>query len=160
MSRKETTKILTEAVSGYLIHKLYAVHPEFGVGRRGQRRLDVLAVNMKGDFVGIEVKSCKADYTSDSKWMEYLPYVNRLYLLLPPKMIESKFYQQILEDIKPHGMGVMTLCPVSGFIRVIKSAKRKPIDDAVMMKTLMKMAWRNGVSKRTVKRRRRLYLED
>lgn len=160
MSRKETTRILTEAVSHYLIHKMYAVHPEFGVGRRGQRRLDVLAVNMKGDFVGIEVKSCKADYTSDSKWMEYLPYVNRLYLLLPMKMINSKFYAQILEDIKPHGMGVMTLCPESGFIRVVKPAKRKPIDDAVMLKTLMKMAWRNGTSRRTVKRRRRLYLED
>lgn len=160
MSRKETTKILTEAVSHYLIHKLYSVHPEFGVGRRGQRRLDLLSINMKGDFVGIEVKSCKADYTSDSKWMEYLPYVNRLYLCIPPKMVRSKFYEQILADIKPHGLGVMTLCENTGYIKVIKPAKRKPIDDAIMMKVLMKMAWRAGESRRTVKRRKRFRLEE
>ncbi len=160
MGRKETTGILTEAVSHYLIHKMYAVHREFGVIPWGKRRLDLLAINMKGKLIGIEVKSCKADYTCDSKWMEYLPFVNRMYLCLPPKLVASKFYAQILEDIKPYGVGVMTLSPVSGYIRVIKPAKVRNVADDVMLQLLMKMAWRTGTSKRTVKRRKRFKLEE
>ena len=159
MGRKEVTKVLTQAVSHYFIHKLYAVYFEFGVGYRGERRLDLLCLNTKLNLVGIEVKSCKADYTADSKWMEYLPFTNKLYLMLPPKMIESKFYQQILEDIKPHGIGVMTL-GANGYVKVVKPAKRREVADKVMMKLLIKMAWRSGTNRSTVKRRQRFYLED
>lgn len=159
MGRKEVTRVLTQAASHYFIHKLYAAYFEFGVGYRGERRLDLLCLNTKLNLVGIEVKSCKADYTSDSKWMEYLPYTNKLYLMLPPKMIESKFYQQILADIKPHGIGVMTL-GANGYVKVVKLAKRRDVADKVMMKLLVKMAWRSGANRSTVKRRQRFYIED
>lgn len=162
MGRKEVTKVLTEAASHYYIRKLYAVFFEFGVGRRGERRLDLLCMNTKRNLVGVEVKSCKADYTSDSKWMEYLPFTNKLYLMLPPKLVESKFYQQILNDIKPYGIGVMTLTPM-GNVKVIKPAKSREVADKVSMKLLIKMAWRGGLSRRNckeAKRRKRFYLEE
>lgn len=159
MGRKEVTKALTEAVSHYFVHKLYAVFFEFGVGRRGERRLDVMCLHTGLEVVGIEVKSCRADYAADKKWMEYLAYTNKLYLALPPNMIDSPFYEKILADIKPHGIGVMTLAP-SGFMMVVKPAKRRDIDDLVIGKLLVKMAWRGGLSRRNVSRRKRIFLEE
>lgn len=159
MGRKEVTKALTEAVSHYFVHKLYAVFFEFGVGRRGERRLDVMCLHTGLEVVGIEVKSCRADYAADKKWMEYLTYTNKLYLALPPDMIDSPFYEKILADIAPHGIGVMTLGP-SGYMMVVKPAKRRDVDDLVIGKLLVKMAWRGGLSRRNVSRRKRIFLEE
>lgn len=162
MGRKEVTKVLTAAASHYYIRKMYAVFYEFGVGRRGERRLDLLCMDTKLNLVGVEIKSGKADYKSDSKWMDYLPFTNKLYLFLPPKLVESKFYQQILSDIKPYGIGVMTLTPL-GNVKVIKPAKRREVADKVSMKLLIKMAWRGGASRRNTpeaKRRARFYIEE
>ena len=64
MGRKEVTKVLTAAASHYYIRKMYSVFPEFGVGRRGQRRLDLLCMDTKLNLVGVEIKSCKKDFDS------------------------------------------------------------------------------------------------
>lgn len=154
MGRKEVTKVLTDAASNYFINKMFSVFHEFGVGKRGQRRLDLLCLHTSLSVVGVEVKSCKVDYTTDKKWMEYLAYTNKLYLCLPPKLIESPFYAQILEDTKPHGIGIMSLTPC-GRLYVIKSAKSRDLDDLVVGKMLMKMAWRGGQSLRNTARNRR-----
>lgn len=158
LSRKETTQKLAKAAMHYFVHKNYSCHYEFGVGKWGKRRLDLLCLNLKGNLVGIEVKSCNADYRADSKWKEYLPFCNKLYLLIPPKMLKSKFYPQILSDLKPWGVGVMTLGE-NGYIQVVKSAKSRDVDTDVSRNILMKMAWRSGTSKREVKRRQRTVLE-
>lgn len=147
MSRKEVTKVLTQAASHYFIQKLYAVFYEFGVGKWGKRRLDLLCLHPNLNVVGVEVKSCKADYTTDKKWMEYLAFTNKLYLMLPPALIASPFYEKILEDIKPHGVGVMSLTPY-GNVYVVKPAKHREIDDLTTGKLLVKMAWRGGASRR------------
>lgn len=152
MSRKETTELLTAAAKNYYIKKKFAAFPEFGVGYYGKRRLDLLCMNNKCNFVGIEVKSCKADYTTDSKWREYLKYTNKLYILIPPKLAASAFFDQIVTDTKPHGVGIMTLTE-RGRIYVIQNAKGREVADEVMMKMLIKMAWRNGESVRTRKQK-------
>lgn len=162
MNRKEVTKILTDAATYYYVGKLFSVFKEFGVGRRGQRRLDLLCLNTKLDMIGIEVKSCKADYTSDSKWREYLPFTNKLYLMLPPSLVASDFYQQILSDIKPHGIGVMSLTPY-GNVYVVQNAKYREMDDLLIGRLLVKMAWRGGDSRRNMpatNRRQRFILEE
>ena len=41
------------------------------------RRADIVGLGPAGDIFLIEVKSCLADYRSDSKWQEYLPYCDR-----------------------------------------------------------------------------------
>lgn len=161
MSRKEVTKTLTEAVSHYFINKMFSVFHEFGVGKRGERRLDLLCLHTSLNVVGVEIKSCKADYATDKKWLQYLDYTNKLYLAIPPKLLADPFYAQILEDIKPHGIGIISLTPC-GRVYVVKNAKARDLDDLVVGKMLMKMAWRGGASLRNVKRnrRQRFVLED
>ena len=156
MSRKHVTSVLTDAATHYFVRKLYSVHSEFGVGRRGRRRLDLLCMNTKMEFIGVEVKSCKADYVSDKKWSEYLPYVNKMYLMLPPKVLSSNFYQQILKDIQPYGMGIMSL-KEDGTVYVVKSARRKEVDSKVAQSSLIKIVWRLGVTCRDVSRRKRKF---
>ena len=43
------------------------------------RRADIMAVNASCDIVIVEVKSCAADFRSDSKWPEYREYCDAFY---------------------------------------------------------------------------------
>lgn len=46
------------------------------------RRADVVGVSASGEIIILEVKSCLADYLSDSKWGEYQPYCDRFFFAL------------------------------------------------------------------------------
>lgn len=50
------------------------------------RRADVLALDLKGSILIVEIKSSPADYRSDSKWPEYRDYCDQLYFAIPPEM--------------------------------------------------------------------------
>jgi hypothetical protein len=50
------------------------------------RRADVMAVDLKGGVVIVEIKSSPADYLSDGKWPEYRDYCDSLYFAIPPAM--------------------------------------------------------------------------
>lgn len=145
MSRKEITRNLNAAASSYYVRKVFAVFPEFGVGRRGQYRLDLLCMNNKRQFIGIESKSCAADYRADTKWKEYLPYTNKLYFLIPETLYESKFYERIVADTKPYGVGIMTC--IGRKVTVVQNAKTRSIEEQTMLTMLTKMAWRNGINR-------------
>jgi hypothetical protein len=43
------------------------------------RRADVLAIDSRGQFLLVEVKSCRADFRSDNKWPEYLEFCDFFY---------------------------------------------------------------------------------
>ncbi len=43
------------------------------------RRSDIMAIGEKGEIWIIEVKSCRADFESDSKWHEYRPFCDRFF---------------------------------------------------------------------------------
>ncbi len=43
------------------------------------RRADILAINHKGEFLIIEVKSCRGDFASDEKWPEYAEFCDYFY---------------------------------------------------------------------------------
>jgi len=47
------------------------------------RRVDVIALGADGGFVIAEVKSCAADFRTDRKWREYLPFCDRFYFAVP-----------------------------------------------------------------------------
>ncbi len=161
VGRKEITAKLTQACVYYWIKKLYSVHPEIGVEAWGRRRIDVMALNTKAEIVGIEVKSCPADYSSDTKWHDYLPYVNRFYFLISEKMYRSKFYDRIVADVKPHGVGIMVLNELSGRVEVVRSAKKKRMEDTTAKKKMiLKMAWRGGLSRYNTKRVQRVHIYD
>ena len=62
------------------------------------RRVDVMALGRSGLLTIVEVKSSLADYRSDDKWREYLPWCDA-------------FYFAVVEDfdrtVLPDGVGVM-----------------------------------------------------
>ena len=46
---------------------------------KGGRRADIVAVDAKGRFTIVEVKSSVADFRADSKWPEYRDYCDQFY---------------------------------------------------------------------------------
>ena len=48
------------------------------------RRVDIAAMNHKGHITVVEIKSSLADFQSDIKWQEYLPWADRFYFAVPP----------------------------------------------------------------------------
>lgn len=43
------------------------------------RRADILSVSAKGEIWIVEIKSCRADFESDTKWHEYRPFCDRFF---------------------------------------------------------------------------------
>lgn len=160
-NRRLVTEILTRAATHYWAHKRYSCHIEFGIEKWGKRRLDLIALNTKGVLIGCEVKSCAADYRTDNKWKAYLPYVNKMYMVFSEKLYNNeKFMKKAGPELKEHGVGIMVLSEKSGYIYVAKNAKSRDVDPNIVQSMLMRMAWRGGESKRTIPRRRRLYIES
>jgi|APTNR8051073442_1049403.scaffolds.fasta_scaffold17276_3 hypothetical protein len=48
------------------------------------RRADLLAVDRRGAFVIIEVKSSRADFRADRKWPDYRPFCDAFYFAVAP----------------------------------------------------------------------------
>lgn len=159
MSRALVTEILTRAATHYWAHKRYSCHVELGVEAWGKRRIDLIALNTKGQLIGCEVKSCVADYKTDKKWRNYLPYVNKMYMVFSEKLYSnSKFMAKVGPELKAEGVGIMVLSEKSGHIYVAKNAKKSEVQPEVLQAMLLRMAWRGGESRRTLKQRRRLYI--
>lgn len=55
------------------------------------RRADVMALDDKGGFTVVEVKSCRADFTSDRKWAFYRAFCDRFYFA-----VDSDFPRALL----------------------------------------------------------------
>jgi len=47
------------------------------------RRVDVMALDSKGQVTIVEVKVSTADFRGDRKWTEYLPYCDRFFFAVP-----------------------------------------------------------------------------
>jgi hypothetical protein len=62
------------------------------------RRVDVMALDRGGMLTVVEVKTTAADYRSDGKWREYLPYCDAFYFAVP---------QDFDRTMLPDGVGVM-----------------------------------------------------
>ena len=62
------------------------------------RRVDVMALDRGGLLTVVEVKSSLADYRSDNKWREYLPYCDAFYFA-----VAEDFDRAVLPD----GVGIM-----------------------------------------------------
>lgn len=48
------------------------------------RRLDLLALDARGRFTAVEIKSCLADFRADRKWQAYLEYADRFCFAVGP----------------------------------------------------------------------------
>jgi len=156
--RRTTADILKRAAVEHYAHKTYSCYVELGVLPWGKRRLDVFALNTKGHYVGIETKSCVADYNTDSKWREYLEHVNSFYFCVT-EAVYAKLEERLRVDCKETGAGVMILTS-NGFIKVVINAKKHKMCKENKLRLLLKVAWRGGESKRTIKRRTRFLLNN
>lgn len=149
-NRKEITKRLEHAAVHYLAKKWFSIYREIGVAKRGRLRVDLLAMNTKRYLMVIEQKSCWADYLTDTKWINYLPFSNKMYFLIPESLWLSKG-KKIKKEVKSHGVGVM-VC--SDKIRVTVKAKHREVDPDTLLYLLTKMSWKGGIHK--VRRKRKL----
>lgn len=141
MNRREKASLLREVTAGYLFHKRYAVfyeiklHPRKSGLRIPGGRADILAINLVGDIILVEIKSGLADYRADNKWRQYLPYCNRMYFCFPPG---TKVPQELLDD---PDVGVMMPRP-DGYIRVVKKSKWRPQNGKLKKYTTLGLVYR------------------
>lgn len=160
-SRRETTAMLTKAMTLYLVDRRYSVHHEIGI--KSRRRLDILSLNYKGHIIGIEVKSCIEDYRSDQKWRSYLPYVNKLYFCFPVEMW-NKHKDRLKQEIGADAGVMVVETLANGFIRtkVVKAVSERQIESNVLLQNCIKMAWRGGEScaQYTKRASKRMHIND
>lgn len=57
------------------------------------RRADIAAVGGGGEIAVVEIKSSVADFRSDSKWQEYMPFCDRFYFA-----VMADFPQDLIPD--------------------------------------------------------------
>jgi len=155
-SRKEITYALTQACMHYWVKKNRGVSLELGLNFWGKQRADVVALALNGHICICEVKSCSSDFQTDKKFELYLPYCNKLYIVVPPN---AKWLKKHKPRLKELGIGIMTLSPATGYIKVVKNAKNRELDDEIKHNLMLRIAWRGSqYSKRNVKRRERIFI--
>lgn len=157
MTRTEVTSMLRDATISYWSHKNYSCYSEIAVNSWGKLRADVLSLNMKGLIVLNEIKSSKSDYLTDCKWKSYLPYCDRMFFIMTFKTFVSLRIKLAL-DLKGTGIGVMILDPTTGYLKSVISSKSQNLSEETRQKLIIRMAWRNGVSRRTRRRRVRHFI--
>ncbi len=113
-----------------------------------------------GDLVIVEIKSCLADYRADSKWTEYLPYADRMYIMFTAQVARKIRDHPELRARIPPQVGVLIL-GADGFVKTVKPARRQEVTVENRLNILSRMAWRSGeMSKRTVRARQRVFLDQ
>jgi hypothetical protein len=132
-TRKEIADALKEA-AGYMFFRYrYSIAYELGLTSWGGRRADVIGNKISGDLVMIEVKSSVADFRSDDKWHEYLPFADRFYLA---------FTEEVARKVNKKPELMSRIAP------------------DIRVTTLARLAWRAGdLSKRTNRQRKRIFIE-
>ena len=80
-NRRRTTLELTRGVCRLFETLGFATLREFKLPNK--RRVDVIAMDSKGNFSIIEVKSTVGDYKTDNNWLDYLPYCQQFYFADP-----------------------------------------------------------------------------
>jgi hypothetical protein len=108
----------------------------------------------------VEIKSSVADYRTDLKWTEYLPYADRFYLMFSAAVARKIRDHPELRARIPPQVGVLIL-GTDGFVKTVKPARRQEVTVENRLNILSRMAWRSGeMSKRTVRARQRVFLDQ
>lgn len=154
MSRKDITTLLGKAAIGHLVKKGYGVNKELAVVAKGRRKVDIIGVNLKGNIIVIEIKSCLKDFKDDKKWQEYLPYCNQFYFLFT--QVAWTQVKPIFHDIK--GVGVLILCPETGYLTTVKPSRKREMDASIYQSILLRLAWRNATHSKRNSYRTKVFL--
>jgi hypothetical protein len=68
------------------ILRLFARHDIFGlteVPLPSGRRLDIMAIDARGQLIAVEIKCSRADLMGDAKWQDYFDYCDRYFWAVP-----------------------------------------------------------------------------
>jgi hypothetical protein len=93
------------------------------------RRADIFAVAADGAITIIEIKSCVADYRSDSKWPDYRAYCDRLYFA-----VDAAFPIELL----PEDVGIIRADRYGGAL--VREAPVDPLSAARRKSLLLRFA--------------------
>lgn len=159
MSRGDITSALMQALTYYYVKKTCSVHKEVGVVPWGRSRLDALVIDYPGNFHGVEIKSCLADFRADKKWRDYLPHVNKMYFLFAPSITQSRCYPEIRAELKAEGVGIYVLSETTGRISCSQKAKHRQVAITAKYRMYRKLAWLAGDAKHTITRTQRVFLK-
>lgn len=157
-SRLLIAKALKRATVSYFLKKGYSCFEELGLNSWGKLRGDVVCINLKGEIILCEIKSSKSDFLLDKKWETYLPYGNKHYVVMMPSVFDT-CKAHVVARLKPHGAGVLILDERTGYLRAVLPAKRKKMKKKAKRLLTIRMAWRNGISKRNARRQRQYVTE-
>ena len=83
------------------------------------RRVDIAALNPKGQITIVEIKSSLADFQADTKWHDYLDWADRFYFAVPP---------DFPADILPPEQGLIFADRFGG--EIIRDAPHTPLAPA------------------------------
>ncbi|MDX2483666.1 MAG: MmcB family DNA repair protein [Pseudodonghicola sp.] len=100
LERLQPGQLLARGVARHLARCGFVSVEEF-VPSRGLR-LDVMGLGPKGELWGIECKSSRADFLSDSKWQGYLEWCDRYFWA-----VDMAFPTELL----PEGSGLILADP-------------------------------------------------
>ena len=156
LSRKTVTEALTKAAVMHMVRYGFAIHKEIGLSRGGTLRADLLCLNFKKKLVVMEVKSSLADFNTDQKWPKYLSLCDQLVFVMPEHVWHKL-------KVKPaRGAGVLVLCEKTGHLKSVqRAATQELLDEETRDYLILRMAYRSAeYSKRNVKRRTRVYLNE
>ncbi len=155
--RKSDADKLKRAAAFYYSKRRWACHFEFGLMRRGRLRADVIAVDMRGLVVVVEVKSCLADLKADTKAVKYTDYCDAMYLCVSQKLAAHTYTKEWLAEHK--GIGLLVLDATTGYCRVARAARKHLLDDDRRLQIMTRLAWRSAdLSRRTNRQRQRIFL--
>ena len=68
------------------ILRLFARHDIFGITEvplPNGRRLDIMAIDARGQIIAVEIKCSRADLLGDRKWQDYFDYCDRYFWAVP-----------------------------------------------------------------------------
>lgn len=159
MSRREVADVLKAASTSYALKKGYSCFTELGLNSWGKLRADVLALNLKCHILLFEIKSSVQDYATDTKWRQYLEYSNKMNFVFTEPVYE-KLKERLKVDLKGTGVGVLVLCPKTGYLKSVMPSKNRKMAGKTKKTLVVRMAWRNGFSKRDGRRVRQFIDEE
>jgi hypothetical protein len=79
--------------------RLFARHDIFGVPEvplPNGRRLDIMAVDARGNIIAVEIKCSRQDLLGDGKWPDYFDYCDRYFWAVPAGFDLSLFESEVL----------------------------------------------------------------
>lgn len=152
------TQTLTKAAASYLLKYRYSAFVELGLTEGGSLRADVIGLKINGEILCCEVKSSWADFNQDKKWQKYLIHCNKMVFVFP-EWLWLKYKDRILEKIQSEKVGVLILCPKTGYLKSVRSTSRRKMQGSYKKNIVLRMAYRSGDYRFGPNRRQRYFLE-